>query len=394
MGRITKTRAIGAAAALMATTAMATAGGVERNAQTTAMLFEEGTYLELGFTFTNPDVSGTQVLDASAFGAPPGSRSGQVSPDFSHYSFAFRTDVTEALSFAIIYDEPIGASVDYTGNGFAPGYLYRAGEGSQADLSSEQITLAARYEMPNGFSVYGGLRSVSFEGNVALFNGSGGGLARYTLDAEASTEIGYMLGAAYERPEIALRVALTYYSETEHDVAATEGTVGGTAATEFQTSIPQQVLLEGQTGVAEGTLVFGSVRWTEWTAFEIAPTIYTSAISGDRALVDYEEDVWTWTIGGARVLTEQWTLLGSLTYEAEQDVFSGNLGPTDGRTSIGIAARFTEGPIRITGGINYSWIGDAETEAPNLPGVPEGTQFSSFRDNDALSVGLRVGYSF
>jgi long-subunit fatty acid transport protein len=398
MGRITKTRAIGAAAALMTTTAMATAGGVERNAQTTAMLFEEGTYLELGYTFTNPDVSGTQVLDASPFGAPAGSRSGTVSPDFSHYSFAFRTDVTEALSFAIIYDEPIGAIVDYTANGFNPGYLYRLGAGSQAELSSEQVTFAARYEMPNGFSVYGGLRAVSFEGTVSLFNGSGGlgnPLGRYLLDAEASTEVGYMFGAAYERPDIALRVALTYYSETTHDVSATETSdTFGTRATEFETSIPQQVLLEAQSGVAEGTLVFGSVRWTDWTEFEISPADYIDSVSGGRALVDYEKDVWTWTIGGARVLTDQWTLLGSLTYEAEQDVFSGNLGPTDGRTSIGIAARFTEGPIRITGGINYSWIGDAETEAPNLQDVPEGTRFANFRDNDALSVGLRIGYSF
>ena len=103
-------------------------------------------------------------------------------------------------------------------------------------------------------------------------------------------------------------------------------------------------------------------------------------------------NVLTWTIGGARVLTDQWTVLGSLTYEAEQDVFSGNLGPTDGRTSIGIGARFTEGPWRITGGINYSWIGDAETQAPNP--FPAGTQFSEFRDNTAFGFGLRVGYSF
>ncbi|MFW5654240.1 MAG: OmpP1/FadL family transporter [Roseicyclus sp.] len=403
MGRITTRRPITAAGALLAGTAMAQAGGVERNPQTTAMLFEEGTYLEFGYTFSNPGVSGWQVFDPDDYSLPlptfSGARSGDVAPSFSHYSLAFRTDLDDALSLAIILDEPIGASVDYAANGFTPGYLYRLGAGSQAELSSEQITVAARYEMPNGFSVYGGLRAVSFEGQVELFNGSGGlgnPLGRYLLDAEADTELGYMIGAAYERPDIALRVALTYYSETAHDVAATETTdLNGTRATEFETRIPQQVLLEAQTGVAEGTLVFGSVRWTDWTEFEIAPPDYFDDVTGGRALVDYEKDVWTWSIGGARVLTDQWTLLGSLTYEAEQDVFSGNLGPTDGRTSVGIAARFTEGPIRITGGINYSWIGDAETEAPSLGGtVPEGTQFSSFTDNDAVSLGLRVGFSF
>lgn len=378
-------------AALLASTAIAHAGGVERNAQSTSLLFEEGTFLELGYNFVSPDVSGVQVLDAGV-GSLAGSRSGNVTPDYSFASLGFRSDITDQLSYAIILDEPIGANVDYSGVGFGGGYLYRTGEGSQAELTSHQLTVAARYEMANGFSVYGGLRAVSFEGTVELFNGSGGGADRYTLDAEADTELGYMLGVAYERPDIALRVALTYYSETTHDVSATETTGLGTGDTSFETTVPQQVLLEAQTGVAEGTLVFGSIRWTEWTAFEISPEIYIAGVSAGRPLVDYEEDVWTWTIGGARVLTEQWTLLGSVTYEAEQDVFSGNLGPTDGRTTLGIGARFTEGPWRITGGINYSWIGDAETEAPNP--FPEGTQFSSFRDNSAIGVGLRIGYTF
>jgi long-subunit fatty acid transport protein len=395
MGRNLTRRAGQAAALLLTTTAMAQAGGVERNPQTTAMLFEEGTYLEFGYTYTDPDVSGVQVVTAGATSLE-GSRSGEVIPDFSHYSVAFRSDVTEAVSFAIIVDEPIGAIVDYTPLGLEPGYLYRAGEGSQAELSSQQLTIAGRYETPDGFSVYAGLRFVSFEGTVSLFNGSGGlrnPAGRYLLDAEASTEVGYMLGAAYEVPDIALRVALTYYSETTHDVSATETTdTFGTRDTDFETKIPQQVLLEAQTGVREGTLVFGSIRWTDWTEFEISPQDYIDTVSAGRALVDYEEDVWTWSIGGAQVLNDQWTLLGSITYEAEQDVFSGNLGPTDGRTSIGLGARFTEGPIRITGGVNYTWIGEAETQAPQP--FPDGTQFSSFQDNEALSLGLRVGFNF
>jgi long-chain fatty acid transport protein len=354
------------------------------------MLFEAGTYLEFGYSFVSPDVSGVQVIP---FGATPaGSASGNVAPSYSFTSLAFRSDISDNLSYAIILDEPIGADVDYEGLGAGVGYLYRTGLGSQAQLTSNQLTVAARYEMPNGFSVYGGVRALAFEGQVSLFNGSGGGATRYILDAEADTELGYMLGAAYERPEIALRVAMTYFSETTHDVSATETVGGAAAATSFETTVPQQLLLEAQTGVAEGTLVFGSIRWTDWTSFEISPTNYTAFVSNGRPLVDYEKDVFTYVIGGARVLNDQWTVLGSLTYEAEQDVFSGNLGPTDGRTSLGIGARYTYGALRITGGINYTWIGDAETQAPDP--APIGTQFSSFRNNDAIGVGLRIGYSF
>jgi long-chain fatty acid transport protein len=125
------------------------------------------------------------------------------------------------------------------------------------------------------------VRLISFSGDVGLFTGSGGAGASYVLAAEASTEIGYMIGGAYERPDIAMRVALTYYSETTHDVTASETTGLGTAPTTFETSIPQQILLEGQTGVAPGTLVFGSLRWTDWTAFSIAPRSIPRASAAD-----------------------------------------------------------------------------------------------------------------
>jgi hypothetical protein len=46
--------------------------------------------------------------------------------------------------------------------------------------------------------------------------------------------------------------------------------------------------------------------------------------------------------------------------------------------------------MRITGGINYTWIGEAETQATEVVG----TQFSSFTDNTPSASGLRVGFSF
>jgi long-subunit fatty acid transport protein len=380
-----------ASAALLATTALVHAGGIERNAQSPSILFEEGGYVELGYSFANPDVSGTQVVPAPPF-SPAGSTSGDVAPSYGFATFAYKQDLGEALSFAIIVDEPVGADVDYAGIGFAPGYLYAFGTGSQAEINSQQVTAALRYELPSGFSVYGGLRSVSADGNVSLFNGTGGGTANYQMSADGSTEIGYMIGGAYERPDIALRVALTYYSETDHTFTATETTLAGALPTQFQTTIPQQVLLEAQSGVAEGTLVFGSIRWTDWTAFDITPTVYTTAVSPGGSLVDYDNDTWTWTLGGARVLTDNWTALGSVTYEAGQGGFSGNLGPTDGRTSLGLGMRYTQGAMRITAGVSYTWIGDAETEAPNP--FPAGTQFSSFTDNTAIGAGIRVGFSF
>lgn len=391
-----------ASAALLATTAMTQAGGIERAGASPAILFEDGNYVELNYSFANPDISGTQSIPVPASASPPfpgaplGSGSGDIAPSYSFVGLSFRGDITERLSFALIFDEPVGADVDYVAIGPTAGYLYSIGSGSQAEINSRQFTAALRYEFANGVSVYGGLRNVSVDGEVSLFNG-------YTMSAEGSDELGYMAGVAYERPDIALRVALTYYSATEHNFAAEEaavasGTPVGPFDTSFETTIPQQVLLEAQSGVAPGTLVFGSVRWVDWSEFDITPDLFSDGLPngsfGANSLVDYENDSWTWTLGGARVLNDNWTLLGSVAHERQQGGFSGNLGPTDGRTTLGLAARYTHGPLRLTAGVSYTFVGDARTEAPSSLGAPAGTEFARFDDNDAIGVGLRIGYSF
>lgn len=375
-----------ALAALLASTALATAGGVERQAQSPAILFQDGTYVEFGYSYVDPDVSGIQQVTAGPTFA--GADSGDVAPSYSFASLAYRQDITDELSFAVIYDQPVGADVDYQDGS----YLYGFFQGSQAELRAQALTLAARYEFSENISVYGGLRAVTLDGDVRLFNGSGGGVNRYEVQADTDYEFGYMLGAAYERPDIALRVALTYYSETEHTFTGIESAGGATFPAEFTSTIPQQVLLEAQTGVAEGTLVFGSVRWTEWTEFSIAPPVYLASVSAGRPLVEYQSDIWTYTVGGARVLNDTWTVLGSVTYEDQVGGFAGNLGPTDGRTSLGLGARYTQGNMTVTGGINYTLLGDAITQAPQP--FPAGTTFGDFTDNSAIGFGLRVGFTF
>ena len=391
------TRTITTFAALLASTAVASAGGVERQGQSPAILFEDGNYIEYGFTYVDPEVTGVQTFP-SVGPTLNGAASGDMSPSYTYSALSVNLELGDNLNVALIYDEPIGADVDYMAA--ANGYLYRSGLGSQAEINSQAVTVALRYSLSDNVSVYGGLRSVSADGNVQLFNGSGGGAARYEMTADGTTELGYMLGGAYERPEIALRVSLTYYSATEHDFDGTETNAAGTVPTQFTTTIPQQLLLEAQTGVAEGTLVFGSIRWTEWTEFEIRPPVFDAqgVASGDpegSALVSYDNDVWTYTLGGARRLSEEFALLGSITYEAQSGGFAGNLGPTDGRFSLGLGARYDLGDWRISGGVSYSFLGDAVTETPrSLTGGVGDQQYSSFEDNDSIAVGLRVGYSF
>lgn len=368
-------------AALLASTALVNAGGVERSTQSVALLFEEGSYAEFSFARVNPEVSGVSQIPVGP--SPAGSLSGNISPSYTTLSFGYRQDLSDNLSMALIYDNHIGADVNY-----APGttYLYNLGAGSQADLDGNALTALLRYEFPSNFSVYGGARVSQISGTVSLFNG-------YTMTTDTSTALGWVLGAAYERPDIALRVALTYNSAIEHDIDAVEGGIAPATATTFQTTLPASWNLEFQTGIAEDTLLFGSIRHVDWPAFDITPTVYTTLVSPGNALVDYSDPYTTYTIGVGRRFNESWS--GSVTYVYEGAVggFSGNLGPTDGRRGIGLGLRYDTGSgMSISGGVQYSWIGDAVTAAP-AP-VPPGTPYGVFADNTSVAAGLRIGFRF
>jgi long-chain fatty acid transport protein len=159
--------------------------------------------------------------------------------------------------------------------------------------------------------------------------------------------------------------------------------------TTFSSEIPQSLTLEGQTGIAADTLLFGSIRWVQWSNFDISPTNYGIS-TGGSSLVEYEDDVITYNLGVGRRFSDQWSGAVTAGYEASNGGFAGNLGPTDGSTSLGVAGTYTMGDIRITGGVRHIWIGDAETQAPGAPGMALG----SFEDNSAWALGLRVAYNF
>lgn len=367
-----------ASAALLLTTTLAHAAGIERDTGSVAILFEEGNYVELGFTYVDPDVSGT-----AAGGAV---RSGDMLEGYSYANLSFRSDITENLSYAIVWSQPYGADVNY-GSATA-GYPLA---GTTASIDAQQLGVMLRYEFESGFSAYGGIRAVEATGSANL-PGIGPG---YTLNAQGSRELGYMLGVAYERPDIALRVSLTYQSATDHTFTGTE-TLGLTTPTNFQTTLPQSMTLEAQSGIAPDTLLFGSIRWVDWSEFQIAPPTFTGTVG--EPLAQNSDDVFTYRLGVARRFTEEFVGLASITYEPNGvgsfsgSAFQGNLDPRDGRIGLGIGGRYEfDSGLSISGGLEYIWFGDANTAAP---GAPAGTLLGTFTDNTGYAAALRIGYRF
>jgi long-subunit fatty acid transport protein len=147
------------------------------------------------------------------------------------------------------------------------------------------------------------------------------------------------------------------------------------------------VNLEFQSGVAKDTLVFGSIRWVDWSNFRIAPNVY-STLTGGGALVSYDKDTITYSLGVGRRLNDNWAVSASVGYEKAGGGFSANLGPTDGKKSLTLAAVYTRDNMKITGGVSYVKVGDAQTTLGG--GIPA----SNFTSNKAVGFGIKVGYSF
>ena len=377
-------------ALLAATTATsAYAGGIERTPQSAMVLYGEGNRFELSFGSASPSLSG-----ADAFG----NATGNVAGDFTLPSFALKMDVTDKLSVAMIYDKPFGADIeyDYAGGGLTTPALL-AGTTAKADVDA--LTLLAKFQATDRVSVFGGLRFQKATGDITLGGAAyaynppqnPANLNGYNVKLEDGTGVGYVLGAAYEIPDIALRVALTYNSSIEHDFDTIERNVpnlagppgsqiAGPLESTLDVKTPESWNLEFQSGIAADTLVMGSIRYVKHSEFKIDPTYGPD-------LVDLS-DTTTYNLGIGRRFTPK--LAGSIMvgYEAEGDTLVSPLAPSTGKTSlsIGLSYKVTEA-FEVSGGVSKIWVGDATA-------APGGTPVAPFEDNDATAFGLKVAYTF
>jgi len=339
------TKIAGAAGALMAGTVAAQAGGFERGGNSVSVLFEKGRYAEFSLGYLAPEVSAEL--------AP----TGDIAKDGFSFGAAYKMDINETTSLAVIIDQPWGADIQYPpvfGNGYA-------------NLRSTAVSVLGRYKFDDRLSVHGGLRYVVIDGRVNVPT-SGVGPRSFSQDAD----IGFVIGGAYEIPDIALRVALTYFSGTEHALPSTAGTVG-------TINPPQSVNLDFQTGIAANTLLFGQIRWADWseTQVNVPPAV------APAPLISYDNDVITYTLGVGRKFSKTWSGAVSLGYEKPEGGFASLLAPTDGYKSIQIGATYTLDKMEISGGIRYVDLGDAVTAA-----------LGPFRNSEAIGVGIKVGYNF
>ncbi|MBJ3763006.1 outer membrane protein transport protein [Maribius pontilimi] len=376
---------------------LASALGLDRSGQPVSLLFEDGNVAELSFGRVFPSVDGQDNFAVSAAGRP---ESGNVADNYSQVGFGVKYDVNPKVSVSVSFDQPYGSNVDYPVFDGSEGSILLGG--TSATVDSRAVQALGRYKINDNFSVHGGLRYQEIQADVTLAGAAylqrdpatgaviGNGLNGYNARFDDDGDIGYLIGAAYERPEIALRVALTYFSGTTHRLPTIESINGFQVAPESVTEVeaPESVNLDFQTGIAADTLLFGSIRYAWYEDTKVSPFVFgNSDGSGTRSLTDIE-DSYALNIGVGRRFNDKLSGSVSFGYEPKGDDLVSPLAPTNGLKSIalGLSYNVTE-QFKVSGGIRYARLGDA-TSAPGGNGVAD------FDDNDVVAIGMKIGYSF
>ena len=345
---------------------LAISGGLERSELPTSFLYENGNYLEVTYINRNFEITDNMF-------AP--SRS--MLDDVSAVNFATKFDAGENLSVGLARYNQAGASHNYQGAGSPiPGF---SAVGPKTDLSINALTLMGRYAFDD-FSAIGGIKiSTVADATADIFKLSG---ATTAASVTGGSDTGLVAGVAYERPEIALRVELIYEAEASFSLATTGGLLG-TATANTTASVPDYRTLNFQSGIAEDTLLYGSIRQADWSNHQVAVAPQTQAAPTS----DFSDST-TYTIGIGRKISDQWSATISYkTEEATDNTGTSLLSPTDGYEAVGAAAIYTlENGTEITVGVNYSMVGDKTITSSGVSGL--------YSDNTVVTSGIKVAYNF
>ncbi|SMR71871.1 Long-chain fatty acid transport protein [Aliiroseovarius halocynthiae] len=353
-----QTLTIAAALTAAATSAHA---GIDRSGQDIGIIFEEGNYVELSFANVAPSIAGN-----NPFAGPIS----QSAVDYSTFGLGIKMQLNERLSFAVIYDEPYGADISYANTPIQIP-LPTGAVPAMAEVNSSAYSGILRYQLGNGFSVHGGLRMQKLSGSII----SGDGV----LEAASGNELGGLVGVAYERPDIALRVALTYFSAVEHSLTGTHNGLPATATVEM----PSAFNLDFQTGIAANTLLFGSIRHAQWDGKSLTSN---SPVFGDVNWVNFVDDVTSYQLGVGRKLNDNWSVAASFSYTDGASEGTTLLAPAGATKSIGVGGTYTHENMKIQAGVQYSMIDDKVVTTAIGP--------TTFSGGDAVAFGLKVGFSF
>lgn len=415
------------------------AAALDRSGQSISSFLQPGNYFEAGISILDPSVSGKETVGLER-------NIDDMAGDYYFPSAALKLQLNDNFSFGLIYDQPFGADATYHGeNNFvaAPtdtiltGLPLQTGllgasaptGSTSVEVDTQNLSMIFGFQPNENINLYAGPAYQSIKGNVSLRGQAYSVFNGYDANISEDYAWGWLAGAAYQIPEIALKASITYRSEIDHKFKADENIALAAAApllagsgavpapllpaltgfaaannAEGSTKIttPQSVNIDFQSGIMENTVAFANLRWVDWSSFSIQPYkfgVASQAVGGlvNRPngfnLVEYADDQISATVGVGRKLSEQWAGNVSVGWDSGAGNPVSTLGPTEGYWNVGLGLQYSPTPATfIAGGVKYFWLGDAKAQTGAQAGGNE--YVAEFKDNDALAYGLKIGYKF
>ncbi len=370
-------------------TTSATAGGFDRGGVNIDQLFDEKSGVKTTQTFVAPQrdlrniVRGVNAVNGiSPPGAPvlPVATTGKISPNLNYHipSIGYKANITDQFSCLASYNEPYGIDADYgTGNAYSAttvrfevksqdvgltcGYRFGVGETSLGQ-SYMRVIAGGSYQRLEGFQERQSFLDLATAGigAVGLVTNTSG-LGNFDVDGE---EFGYRVGLSYEIPSIALRAAVIYNSEINHNLQGGQSSLGfgvsGPTAivpVSVAATIPQSIDVRLQSGINAKTLAFLNFRWQQWSELGILPIVGgINPATGAQTALSFDplyQDGYTVTAGIGRALTEDLSGLISLGWDRGTSTISG----------------FQSDTWNLAGGVSYKVDEDVELQLGGLIGL-------------------------
>ena len=374
---------------------MVMAAALERTTQSVNAFLQPNNYVEVGISALSPSAQGTVSPN---FPVGANSSTGDIGKSYYAPFAGLKLQLNEKFAVGLLYDQPFGTDAEYPVQN-AP-VCSQNGEGTKAEVHSDNLTLLIGYKPVSSFQLYAGPAYQQISAKAQLrgaANGGTAGFGQYNIHADTDSAVGWVAGLSYEIPEIALKSSLTYRSKIKHELPLQETRNGielSALATTQDTVIetPQSVNLELQSGIAANTLAFAQLRWVNWEDFNIQPYWFGQATQGLN-MVEYPKDQWAANVGIARKLHEQWAGSVSLGWDGGTGQPVSQLGPVDGYWNVGLGAKFNPTPqYDVSFGVRYFMFGDGKIQAANQKGTD--AYIAEFKDTTAWAYALKFGYKF
>ena len=425
----------------------AQAAGLDRSTQPSWGFTQDGTFAYIERITIDPSISGKD--NAATTPSPTtyeeGRDTNNMALNYNFINYGAKADVNDKVSVGVFFDQPWGADVEFKGNNnfvnnpqvnlaiatkakenldkisltdpnYKKGYeqwgaaariaqnsALHPNEGTNVSVDSKNFTglLGVKFGEKNNWQVYGGPVLQKLEGEVHLRGTAYNSTQGYDGIFAQSNGYGWMAGLAYSKPEIALKAALTYRSDIDHDTVAYEymPATGESGSYDMTITTPKSVNVDFQTGLNPTTLLTAKLRWVPWSDFSIKPPMYNAttkkAVGADFKplypnglnLIDYSDDGWAAEVGLGKKLNNQWAVSGSVGWDSGAGDPTTTLGPVEGHWNVGLGAKYNVTPeVAVSAGVKYLMFGDAKSKIPN------GDLVGDFQNNDAWIYGLRLTY--